>query len=110
MRRNGSDPAYRMANSGTERRGRHAVRTSGAFLNSACAMDSAGLGPTDNPGDPEERPTHDRTAPEALPTDLLELESTAFKTLSYGAKISDVYLNQRHPVKQFRKPRSHKDR
>ena len=41
---------------------------------------------------------------------FLKLSRPLPKSLAYGAKISDVYLNQTHPIKQARKTRSGKSR
>lgn len=41
---------------------------------------------------------------------FLKLSRPLPKHLAYGAKISDVYLNQTHPIKQSRKTRSSKSR
>ena len=41
---------------------------------------------------------------------FLKLSTPLPKNLVYGSKISDVYLNQTHPIKQARKARSSKSR
>ena len=41
---------------------------------------------------------------------FLKLSTPLPKSLAYGSKISDVYLNQTHPIKQARKTRTAKSR